>query len=142
MFKLVRSGPGLVFMGFVVTMLIMALLGGLNSHSIKDDRSGPTYEAQLHHQEPKEMEAAGEDSDSMPQSRGAAPATAASEVLGKKEAVHEVANNAFIEGDFAVRREDYTPFLLALEGGDVLKNLGEELIHRHAITEFEKKFHN
>ena len=88
------------------------------------------------------MDAAGEDGDPMTQSRGAAPATAAREMLGKKEAVNDVENHPVGEGDFAVRVEDFTPFLLAPEGGYVVKDLGEELIHRHAITEFEKKVLN
>jgi hypothetical protein len=144
-FKLamVGTGPGLFFMGFGATVLITALLkGGVSSHSIKDDPGGPTYEAQIHQQKPKEMDAAGEDSDSMTQAKGTTPASAASEVLWKKEAVNDMENNAVVGGNFAMRIQDFTPVLLAPEGGYVVKDLGEELIRRHAVTEFEKKFHN
>jgi len=137
------TGPGLFFMGFGATVLITAWLkGGVTSQSIKAEPGGPPYEAQIHHQEPKEREAAGEDSDSMTQAQGTTPASAASTVVWQKEAGNAMENHAFVGGDFAVRLHDFTPVLLAPEGGDVVKDLGEELIRRHAVTEFEKKFHN
>ena len=144
MFKRVMfgTGPGLVCMGCGAAILITGLLkGGGSSQPIKEDPSGPTYEVQIPQPEPQEMATVGEDSDTGTQSRGLPPAVAG-EVLWKKAAVSDGENGALVAGNFAVQIPDFTPLLLAPEDRYVLADLGEEFIHSHAITEFEKKVHN